>query len=150
MGAARVAGLDAARAEPEALAAGFAFEAAAGFAFEAAAGADFVLAAPAGFVSRGGAVVLAALGPAVAAGFDLVTSLAAAASPAASGAAARPVAAGCDSSTAATPIELESVRWQLSQVTIVRTSAPSCRSSRRRVRGRAQKEQKATSVVTRV
>jgi hypothetical protein len=48
----------------------------------------------------------------------------------------------------ATPIVLESVRWQLSHATIVRTSAPRCRSSRRRFRVRSQKEQYPVSMVT--
>jgi hypothetical protein len=51
-------------------------------------------------------------------------------------------------SVPATPTVLERVRWQVSHVVIVRTSVPSCRSSTRKVRGRAQNEQKATSVVT--
>ncbi len=45
-------------------------------------------------------------------------------------------------------MELDRVLWQLSHVTVVRMSAPNCRSSRRRLRGRLQKGQKATSVVT--
>jgi len=48
----------------------------------------------------------------------------------------------------ATPIELDSVRWHVSHVTIVRTRVPSWCSSRRRVRGLPQKEQWATSVLT--
>jgi hypothetical protein len=48
----------------------------------------------------------------------------------------------------ATPIVLESVRWHVSHVTTVRTNVPSWCSSRRRLRGRPQKEHMATSVVT--
>src|SRR5579859_3291214 len=48
----------------------------------------------------------------------------------------------------ATSIVLESVRWQVSHVTVARTNVPRCRSSRRSVRGRPQNEQNATSVVT--
>jgi hypothetical protein len=51
-------------------------------------------------------------------------------------------------STLATPTELDSVRWQVSQVTMVRTSVPSWCCSFRKVRGRPQNEQNATSVVT--
>jgi hypothetical protein len=51
-------------------------------------------------------------------------------------------------SAAATPIELESVRWHVSQLTIVRTSPPRWCSSRRRLRERLQKLQKPTSVTT--
>src|SRR5207253_6680100 len=43
--------------------------------------------------------------------------------------------------TAGTPIVFESVRLQLSQVTIIRTNPPRCRSSRRRLRVRWQKGQ---------
>src|SRR5207245_3326568 len=41
----------------------------------------------------------------------------------------------------ATPTELDSVRWQLSHVTMLRTRVPSWCSSRRRFRGRPQNEQ---------
>ena len=58
------------------------------------------------------------------------------------------VASEAVGSALATPMVLERVRWQVSHVTVVRTKVPRCRSSRRSVRGRAQKEQKATSVVT--
>ena len=51
-------------------------------------------------------------------------------------------------SVLATPIVLESVRWHVSHVTTVRTNVPSWCSSRRRLRGRPQKEQTLTSVVT--
>jgi hypothetical protein len=59
-------------------------------------------------------------------------------------------AAGSDASASAlaTETELESVRWHVSQVTMVRTSAPSWCCSFLKVRGRPQNEQKATSVVT--
>jgi len=99
----------------------------------------------------------------VAAGF-LGAGLAAALAPAAlgarfagAGAAAGVTAGGASTvlgssaaagSLEATPIELESVRWHVSHVTIVRTRVPSWCSSRRRVRGLPQKEQWATSVLT--
>jgi hypothetical protein len=51
-------------------------------------------------------------------------------------------------SASATPIVLDSTRWQLSQEVTVRTSAPSCRSSRRRFLVLSQKEQKPVSTVT--
>jgi hypothetical protein len=51
-------------------------------------------------------------------------------------------------SALATPIVLERVRWHVSHVTTVRTNVPSWCSSRRRLRGRPQKEHMATSVVT--
>jgi hypothetical protein len=69
----------------------------------------------------------------------------------ATGSAAGSGSAATDSdagSTLATAIVLDSVRWQVSQVTMVRTSAPSWCCSFRSVRGRPQNEQKATSVVT--
>jgi len=51
-------------------------------------------------------------------------------------------------SAAARPIVLESVRWQLSHATIVRTRLPRCRSSFLRFRVRSQKEQYPVSMVT--
>lgn len=102
--------------------------------FGRAAGADFLAA---GFVAPAVFVLASA-----AAGF---TGGSAAASGTGVGAAACSAASAC---VAATPIVLESVRWQVSQVTIVRTRPPRRCSSRRRVRGRSQNEQYATSVVT--
>jgi len=58
------------------------------------------------------------------------------------------VSASVAASGSATPIVLDSTRWQLSQEVTVRTSAPSCRSSRRRFLVLSQKEQKPTSTVT--
>jgi hypothetical protein len=57
-------------------------------------------------------------------------------------------AASVAASGSATPIVLDSTRWQLSQEVTVRTSAPSCRSSRRRFLVLSQKEQKPVSTVT--
>jgi hypothetical protein len=51
-------------------------------------------------------------------------------------------------SGSATPIVLDSTRWQLSHDVTVRTSAPSWRSSRRRFLVLSQKEQKPVSTVT--
>src|SRR6266508_3263408 len=50
-------------------------------------------------------------------------------------------AAGLTGSSVAAPTVLERVRWQTSQVTIVRTSVPRWCASLRRLRGRSQKEQ---------
>jgi hypothetical protein len=67
---------------------------------------------------------------------------------AATGSSTFPGSSAAAGSVEATPIELESVRWHVSHVMIVRTRVPSWCSSRRRVRGLPQKLQYATSVVT--
>jgi hypothetical protein len=80
-------------------------------------------------------------------GFGVAAGLAAGAFGSTS-AAAGVASSGVATSASATPTVLESTLWQFSQVTNVRISAPSCRSSMRSVRVRAQKGQNATSVVT--
>ena len=63
-------------------------------------------------------------------------------------AAAGAAAASAGASGSATPIVLDSTRWQLSHEVTVRMSVPSCRSSRRRFLVRSQKEQKPVSTLT--
>src|SRR5689334_16440234 len=98
----------------------------------------------AGFLAAAGflvaAVFLAAAGL-LAAGFAVARFGAAASTGSGCGCGAGSGSAFAGSGTAAGPIELDSVRWQVSHVTIVRTSPPRWCASRRKLRARPQEGQ---------